>query len=177
MYMKILSAKLCIVSVLLAFGNVLAAQSGQKVYIGPGIGLDYGGIGGKVEYLPVKYVGIFGGLGYNLLAVGWNVGALCKIQPDNIVSPSLMAFYGYNAIFEATDGYSAQYRMLSYGMTFGVNLDIKRGNRGNKLNVGFFVPVRSPEFMDNYKRAVNDSRMAVSLLLPVTVSVGYTFRL
>jgi len=73
----------------------------QKVYLGPGLGLDYGGLGIKVEYLPIKYVGIYGGVGYNFLSVGWNVGATVKILPDKRVSPNVMAFYGYNAALGA----------------------------------------------------------------------------
>jgi len=59
-----------------------SAQENNQVYLGLGIGLDYGGIGAKVEYLPIKNVGVFGSLGYNLLNVGWNVGATYKIMPD-----------------------------------------------------------------------------------------------
>jgi hypothetical protein len=176
--MKMLSAKLCIVSVLLAFGNVLAAQSGQNVYLGVGSGFDYGGlIGGKVEYLPVKHLGVFGGFGYNLLSLGWNVGASYKILPNNRVSPNLMAFYGYNAVIKATDDYAAQYQMTSYGVTFGANLDIMLGNKGNKLSVGFFVPVRSSKFRDNHERAMADTNMTLSALFPIGVSVGYNIRL
>lgn len=51
------------------FGS-LYAQENNQVYLGLGMGLDYGGVGAKVEYLPIKNVGVFAGLGFNLLSVG-----------------------------------------------------------------------------------------------------------
>ena len=75
------------------FGS-LYAQENNQVYLGLGMGLDYGGVGAKVEYLPVKNVGVFAGLGFNLLSVGWNVGATYKIMSDKKVSINPMVFYG-----------------------------------------------------------------------------------
>jgi hypothetical protein len=176
--MKKLNKNLCLVSILLTVGNYLYAQSEQSIYLGTGIGFDYGGIGGKIEYLPVKHFGVFGGLGYNLLSLGWNVGATYKIFPDKKVSPNLMAFYGYNAVFKGIDSYAAQYNMTSYWLSIGGNLDILIGRRGNKLSVGLFVPVRSSKFMDNYDRAKADRNLEMKLsLLPIGISVGYNFHL
>jgi hypothetical protein len=173
-----LAKNLCIVSILLTMGNFLYAQSEQNIYLGVGGGFDYGGIGGKVEYLPVKHFGLFGGLGYNFLSLGWNVGATYKISPDKKVSPNLMAFYGYNAVFKGADSYAAQYDMTSYGLSIGGNLDILMGSRGNKLSVGLFVPVRSSKFMDNYDNAKADPNLELkSSLLPIGISIGYNFRL
>jgi len=149
----------------------------QKVYLGVGTGLDYGGFGLKVEFLPVKYVGLFGGLGYNLLSLGWNVGSTLKILPDSKVSPNVMLMYGYNGILKGIDAYSKQYDMTSYGVTAGVNLDIKLGSKGHKLSCGLFFPFRSGKFQDNYNAAKNDPNMAVGDLLPVALSVGFNFAL
>src|SRR5690554_1095665 len=80
--MKKLVKTVCAIFTLLCMGNQTYGQSEHQVYSGLGIGLDYGGIGAKVEYLPIKNVGVFGSLGYNLLNVGWNVGATYKIMPD-----------------------------------------------------------------------------------------------
>ncbi len=164
---------------LCAVGNSLYAQEdGSKVYLGVGVGLDYGGLGAKLEVLPVKYVGVFGGAGYNLSSLGWNLGGTFKILPDKKVSPNLMIMYGYNAVFKGTDFYSKQYNMTSYGVTAGVNLDIKLGRKGHKLSTGLFIPFRSEKFKDNYDAAKNDPNIAISSeLLPFTLGVGFNFAL
>lgn len=152
------------------------AQENNQVYLGLGLGFDYGGIGAKIEYLPVKNVGVFAGLGYNILGVGWNVGATYKIMPDKKVSINPMVFYGYNGGSEVTG--APEYDMISYGVTAGVNVDIKMGKKGNKLSAGLFVPFRSQKFMDNYDAIKNDYRVTMEAeLLPIAVGVGYNFKL
>jgi hypothetical protein len=148
------------------------------VYIGAGFGFDYGGLGAKVEYLPTPHIGVFGGLGYNLLSVGWNIGATYKILPAKKVSPNLMVFYGYNAVFIGADSYAKRYESTSYGVTVGLNLDIRTGRKGNKLSIGLFVPFRSSKFKDNYDAAENDSNLEFkNSLLPIGFSIGYNFAL
>ena len=41
-------------------------QYPKKIYLGVGGGLDYGGLGVKFEFLPIKHFGVFVGAGYNL---------------------------------------------------------------------------------------------------------------
>ncbi len=175
--MKTIRKSVCIIFTLLLMGNVLYAQSDeQKVYLGLGFGFDYGGIGGKLEYLPVKHFGLFGGLGYNFLSAGWNIGATYKILPDKKVSPNLMVFYGYNAAMKVEG--KSEYDMTSYGVTIGGNLDIMLGNKGNKLSIGLFVPVRSGKFTDNYDAAKADPYVEFkNELLPIGFSIGYNFLL
>ena len=170
-----LMRNMCMCFVLLFMGSQIYGQNAQQVYIGPGTGLDYGGIfGGKIEYLPVKNFGLFGGLGYNLLSVGWNLGATFKILPDKKVSPNLMLLYGYNGVSKVEG--APQYEMTSYGVTIGGNLDIKMGNTGNKLSIGLFVPIRSQKFMDNYDAMKNDPGIEIKNdLLPIAFSIGFNF--
>ena len=175
--MKDLLKSISLVLILSIAGNNVFAQSNeQKVFFGPGIGFDYGGIGGKIEYLPAKHFGLFGGLGYNLYKIGWNLGTTCKILPDEKVSPNLMVFYGYNAV-SVVKG-ASQYDMTSYGVTIGANLDISVGRKGNKLSVGLFVPFRSEKFTDNYDAVkANPNIEITSELMPIGVSFGYNFKL
>ena len=174
--MKNILKSICLVSVFLFAGNMLYAQSEQKVFLGLGGGLDYGGFGGKIEYLPVKSFGLFGGLGYNLLEAGWNLGATYKILPDKKVSPNLMLFYGYNGVTKVEG--ASHYDMTSYGVTIGANLDISMGRKGNKLSVGLFVPIRSEKFNDNYDAMKADSNIKLkNELLPVAISIGFNFKL
>ena len=165
----------CLFFIILLFGRNMYGQDGQQVFLGLGSGLDFGGIGGKIEYLPVKHLGIFGGLGYNLVSVGWNVGATFKIMPDKRVSPNLMFLYGYNKVF-ITFGVP-EYNLTTYGVTIGGNLDVKIGRKGNKLSVGLLVPIKSQEYKDHLEIIKNDAIVDVFFDLPVAICVGYNFKL
>ena len=57
----------------------------QQLYLGAGFGFDYGGFGGKIEYLPIKEFGIFGGLGYNLLGLGWVVKKMIFLEKSFVL--------------------------------------------------------------------------------------------
>ena len=54
----------------------------SKVNLGLGMGLDYGGFGRRISFVPTKSFALFGGFGYNLLGLGYNVGGTYRILPD-----------------------------------------------------------------------------------------------
>lgn len=175
MKIKLPIKKLWMLAVLFFAMSSSYAQT-NELYVGPGTGLDYGGIGGKVEYLPMKNFGFFTGIGFNMLTLGWNVGTTYKIYVSRRVSINPMVMYGYNGVSFSFNQFS-EYEMVSYGVTFGTNVDIKLGKRGNKLSAGLCVPIRSRKFMDNLDAMEKDSRVNPGILLPITVSVGYNFKL
>jgi len=153
-----------------------SSSDSNQVYMGLGFGLDYGGIGAKIEYLPVKNIGVFAGLGYNIDGAGWNVGASYKIKTTERLSINPVVFYGYNGVLKV-DG-ASEYDMVSHGVTFGVNLDIHVGKNGNKITAGLYVPVRSQKFRDNYDMVKDDPYISMNNeLLPIAVGVGYNWRL
>ena len=55
-------------------GRAKAVDS-TRVYIGLGIGIDFGGIGLNATTMLTKHIGLFGALGYNLNNIGLNGGA------------------------------------------------------------------------------------------------------
>ena len=177
--LKEIRRKSVLVSVIIIFffsvnANYSFSQSeNHKVYLGGGFGLDYGGFGAKFEYLPIRHFGIFGGAGYNLLSFGWNVGGTVKILPNKRVSPNLMVFYGYNAVVRVIG--APHLNMTSYGVSFGVNLDIKLNSSGKlKLTPGLFVPIRSSEYKDRIK---NPNLQLILKPLPIAISIGFNVRL
>lgn len=155
----------------------------SRLHIGLGFGLDYGGIGAKVEYLPVKYMGIFGGAGYNFLNVGFNIGIQGRPMPDAKVQPIALLMYGYNAVINvnglhtntvpiSTDSYNKAY----YGLSSGIGGELRLGRKGNRLYTALLYPFRSEEFKKNYDELKNTPYIKLeSEVLPVTFSIGFNW--
>ncbi|MDR0507513.1 MAG: hypothetical protein LBH32_11975 [Dysgonamonadaceae bacterium] len=145
-----------------------------SLYIGIGGGFDYGGYGGKVEFLPVKNLGLFAGVGYNFLSAGWNIGGSFLISPDANICPKISAMYGYNAVLMIEN--AEDLNKTSYGVTFGAGIDWKIGLRGNKISLAINVPIRSSEFNDHYDNVKNNPRVEMKNdLWPIGISIGYHF--
>ncbi|GAB6011128.1 hypothetical protein [Viscerimonas tarda] len=185
--MELLKRKARIMLVMLFVAGSISAQTGTTtpppvlpddpiVYVGFGAGLDYGGLGAKIEYFPIKYLSVFGGLGFNMALVGWNVGLGCLPLPNKKVSPKLTAMYGYNGVLARGEGIlDSNVEKISRGITVGMGISIRVGRGGNRLDMSLLVPFRSSEFMDKYHEWENNSSMKVSQLLPVAFSIGYNF--
>jgi hypothetical protein len=86
---------------LLIIGQAQAQESSQ-FNAGFGFGIDYGGFGARLTYIPVERLGIFGSLGYNLVGAGYNVGAQIRFPSEKKVNWYIAAMYGYNAVLKIT---------------------------------------------------------------------------
>ncbi len=68
---------------------------------GYGLGIDYGGIGARFTYLPLKQIGVFAAIGFNFLNFGYNAGLVYRITPNKKrLCPYANFFYGYNALIK-----------------------------------------------------------------------------
>ncbi len=155
----------------------------SKVHIGLGLGMDFGGMGIKVEYLPVRYVGVFGGLGYNFSALGFNGGVHLRPLPDKKIQPLVLVMYGYNGVINiqgsnnqlaaaGLEGVNKTY----YGFTAGIAGELKVGRKGNRLYLGVLHPFRNETFQQNYDKVRNSNQVTVKQeLLPVTFSFGFNW--
>jgi hypothetical protein len=56
---------------------------------GSGVGMDYGAIGIKAEFLPSKYLGVFAGAGHALIDPAFNAGVSAKLLPYNKFCPTI----------------------------------------------------------------------------------------
>lgn len=151
----------------------------HKVSVGLGGGLDYGGIGTRITYVPIKSVFVFGSLGYNLVGAGYNLGAGYKFFPDKRFTPYVVGMYGYNTVVTVTvnDERVSELDRVFYGATFGIGAELKRSRgRKNFWNFGLLVPVRSQEFQD-YKSELEHYYGADFTILPITLSIGYHIEL
>lgn len=143
----------------------------SKANIGFGIGVDYGGFGGRITYQATPGFGLFAGLGYNLAGAGFNAGGVVRFSPEKRVVPCLYAMYGYNAVLKITG--SIEVNKIYYGPSFGGGIQIKsKRNSKNFWNVELLLPVRPSEFEDDQNFYKN---MGVEMTspLPVSFSIGY----
>jgi hypothetical protein len=149
-----------------ARNNPKTKSKGVSTFLGIGLGLDYGGLGLRVEILPIKYLGIFGGLGYNFDGLGYNMGISFKVLPDKRATPVFTGMYGYNAVL-LVHSWGTTY----YGPTVGGGAEIKLGRyKSSKLLAHLLVPIRNQEFIDEAKRQdINVS--------PIAVSVGFNWNI
>jgi len=156
----------------------IAQQPASPFNLGIGFGLDYGGLGISVNYLPVKPLGLFAGLGYNLLGMGYNVGAAYRILPSKRFCPSLSAMYGYNAVI-SVEGEDSPYDKTYYGPSFGANLEWhSRKKPGNYFKLSLIVPLRPQAYYDDLDKLKNDPKYEVKMEpTPINLSIGYHFGL
>jgi len=151
-------------------------ESQPKVNIGLGIGLDYGGIGGRVTYLPIKVIGVFAALGYALVDVGYNVGAQFRILPDGRLCPTVGFMYGYNGVIKIQNASTLD--KIYYGPSLSAGLEIHFKGKPNYLNIELVVPFRSKEFHDDWDRIKQLPNISIQAdPLPIAISVGYHFAL
>jgi hypothetical protein len=140
---------------------------------GIGIGLDYGGIGAKLNLLPGKALNIFGGIGYNFNGLGYNLGLGIRMAPDKSICPVLLGMYGYNGVIviKGGDDFSKTY----YGPSFGLGLEFHGKRKAeNFFNLEVLVPIRDSEFHDTLDD-LKDLGADVNNVLPFTISIGYHF--
>lgn len=141
--------------------------------LGVGIGIDYGGFGLKGVFLPSPRMGLFAGLGYNLLNAGYNVGAEYHFVPGKMICPTLLAMYGYNGVI-IVDG-TSQYNGTYYGPSIGFGLEVKsKKHPRNFLSFELLFPFREQAYTDAINALKNSPGIQIkSEPWPVAFSFGY----
>lgn len=142
--------------------------------------MDYGGFGGQLIYYPVKSASVFGGVGYALGGVGFNMGVKYRFIPkksDARVFPYAMAMYGYNAAIAVVN--ATQLNKLFYGPSVGVGIDLHpKTEKIGYWSFGLLLPFRSPDVNDYIDMLERDHGADFQNgLFPVGVTIGYKFML
>lgn len=146
----------------------------SQMNIGLGIGLDYGGLGGRITFLPTKRLAVFGSVGYALVSAGYNVGAQVRFTPDNKICPTFGAMYGYNGVIKVEN--AARYDKMYFGTSLSGGMEIHFGGRPNFMNVELVVPFRSKAFYDAWDSLKSQPNVSiVADPLPIAFSIGYHF--
>ncbi|MBL7845293.1 MAG: hypothetical protein KF846_14110 [Cyclobacteriaceae bacterium] len=151
------------------------AETPSTFSLGLGIGLDYGGIGGRATFSPIPSFGVFGSLGYAIAGVGFNAGLQYRISPDNNIVPVLTAMYGYNAALKVTGAFEVN--ELYYGPSLGAGVEFKsKRNTKNYFSLELLVPFRDSQF-DKDREFYKNLGVEFNDVFPVTISLGYHFGL
>ena len=151
--------------------DVQPAEKTSTGNIGLGLGLDYGGIGGRFSFLPSSSMALFAGLGYNFRGVGFNGGGIIRLSPKKRICPTLVAMYGYNAVIMVKNyNFSKTY----HGPSFGFGMEFHSWhNRKNFFNMELLVPVRSSQFHDDMDALKATEFIDIKEPWPVMLSLGY----
>jgi hypothetical protein len=125
-------------------------------------------------FAPVKWVALFGAIGYNLNGAGYNGGLVFRVLPDKKVCPYVTGMYGYNAVI-VIEGLSERNKTY-FGPSLGGGIELRMRNR-NFWNFGLLFPFRSAEFRDDFDDLKNNPSIEITEPLPVQISVGYHLRI
>jgi len=147
----------------------------RRVHIGLGLGLDYGGIGTRVDYCPVPYWSVFGAFGYNLVGAGYNIGFSFKALPTKGFSPNISLMYGYNAV-RVVDGLP-EYDKTYYGLSGIIEFEIRTSKNPKKyLLLAVIFPFNQKEFRSDIQELKDDPNIDLyAEPLPIRFSIGYHF--
>lgn len=142
-----------------------------SVNIGFGYGIDYGLLGGKLSFLPMKHLAISAAVGFTFNGAGYNGGLTARMLPDKKVCPYLGVIYGFNTVYLAANDGSKNYN----GFTISSGIELHRRDKPNFWNFGFNIPIRSQEFRDDEKIYQMDPDYIAPL--PFGITVGFHFGL
>jgi hypothetical protein len=145
--------------------------------LGFGLGMDYGGLlGVQIGVAPIKHLTLFAAGGYYILGLGWNVGAKFLFigkTDEHSVRPFLKGMYGTNSV---NAGFSNdEYNKIYNGFTLGAGVEFRFGvEKKNGLDIDLNVPLRTPEYWEDYSTIVNDPNEDVLQgPMPVAFSIGF----
>ena len=140
--------------------------------IGFGGGIDYGGFGMRLNYTPLKNIGVFGAIGYNIVGAGYNAGLAYKFRPAKKISPYLTLMYGYNAVIKIKG--ASEYDKIYYGASTGFGIEFWNRKHSNYFNVELLYPFRSNEYeRDRYAIKRNPGIKVTYEPIDITISIGY----
>jgi hypothetical protein len=153
------------------------SSSAGKAALGLGIGLPYGGFGGKLSVNPADQFALFAGVGYNLVGVGANFGAQYIFPSKKQTEFFLTGMYGYNAVIriEGADNLNDTFSGVTAGM--GIRINSSR-NEGAFWDLGLLVPARSQGYKDAWDDINNNPNITdLTEPWPVQFFFGFNFPL
>ncbi len=151
----------------------------DKISVGAGIGYEYGGLGANAIYYPHKNIGVFGGVGWYYVGMGYTGGIKLRafIQaPSVTIIPFLEGMYGTNTLVYYRD--NSQYNKLFSAFSVGGGIDIRPAkSKLGFISIALYVPFRDP----NMKTYTNRNIEFFYGVVPtnkqyfINASIGYKF--
>lgn len=138
-----------------------------------GMGLDYGGLGVNLLLYPQHNVGLFGGVGYAVAGLGYNVGIKIRVLTGR-VNPFVVGMYGYNTAIKVSN--ASKYDRLFYGTSLGAGIDFgpSRHWHYGYFSLAVLIPQRGKEVYDYIADLKKYSNVSFKQeLLPIDISIGY----
>ena len=166
--MKMIKKFSFLASILFVLAFQTNAQPSNKANIGFGMGIDYGGFGSRVSYLPIDKIGLFGSVGYNLNSVGYNLGAQLRFPSKKSITFYFTGMYGYNAVVIVKQ---LESKTTYYGLSAGTGLEFNFKNKKSFLSTELLVPFR-PKAYHNGVNALKSIGYQVKAF-PIAISIGY----
>jgi len=146
-------------------------------HVGAGLGLPYGGIGGRYVFSPINSLSLTAGVGYNLLDVGYNVGIIGSLPLASRLRGYLFGMFGTNAVIRVEGAANTSESYTGFSLAVGVNL-MSKGKTAGYWDFGIIVPFRSSQFNDDWDDIKNSGLYQVKIdPWPVLLTVGYNFKL
>ena len=175
--------------IFLCSGSLLSAQQRSTfydveevnagAYLGIGVGLDYGGIGVKAEYMATPAFSGFAGVGYNFVGAGVNAGLTYRFSAEKRTRFFLTGMYGYNAVLPVNNGNggNALFKQVYYGPSAGGGLEFDSRDRAKKATITLLVPFRKKSFREDFNELEDMGVEFRTKPIPVAFSFGYSWAL
>lgn len=161
-----------------AKGQEISLSSARgETSLGIGVGLPYGALGLRIGNNIADHLNLFGGLGYQLVGIGYNVGLLKDFKSNGSAQFYLLGMYGSNSAIRI-EGLEEENKLYA-GFTIGLGVKINSNMKeGNYWDLGLLLPFRSSSFENDFDRLQNDPRISeLSDPWPLLFTVGYNFNL
>ena len=145
----------------------------RKVYLGPGLGINYGGIGIQLNYMPVKALRFSAGYGTNLLDMAYSFGINYRILADKRICPTASYYYGFNGYIKQDE--KPEFNKTYYGSSLGAGVEVWNKRRTNFLHFQLLIPIQSLAFENDVEELNKASKDLNYKSSPILLSIGYHF--
>jgi|TARA_R110002096_G_scaffold133252_4_gene284121 hypothetical protein len=168
----------CLMLSLSAFSQKdhLSSQAGEANF-GIGFGLPYGGVGLHIGTNVAKGLNLFGGVGYQIADIGYNLGITKGFESKSMAQFYLSGMIGTNAAIKI-DGLP-QSSKTYFGPSLGAGIKLNSHRKeGNFWDMGIIVPVRSSAYQNDLDGLKQDPRITgLTEPWPVLLVFAYNFNL
>ena len=135
-----------------------------------GVGIDYGnGLGVQVNYYPIRNIGVFSGIGINLLNAGLCGGVTFRLigtKNRGKFIPSIKFMYGRFSTLYVKNNTGLSTSFFGYSIGLGADIKIKKNKY---LSFGIIYPIIGDQ-IEKYMDSRNIYQ--TSVFIPIKLSFG-----